>query len=241
MNLVYTLLLQIQQLPQDTAGLMLDADGNPITKEETISIWELIVQGGWYIMIPLGIMSLMSVYIFVERYFAIKKASVEKPDFMAKIKDNIHDGKIDAALHLCEAADTPMARITAKGISRIGKPTKDIAATIENVAKLEVYNLEKNLSSLATIAGAAPMIGFLGTVIGMIVTFHEMKISDKGVEIAELSGGIMQAMVTTVAGLVIGIVAYIAYNSLVAFVNKVVNKLEISAIEFLDLLDEPSK
>lgn len=241
MSLLHSFLVQIQQLPQDTAGLMLDANGNPIPTEETISIWELIVQGGWYIMIPLGIMSLMSVYIFVERYFAIKKASVEQPDFMAKIKDNIHDGKIDAAKHLCETANTPMARITAKGISRIGKPTKDIAATIENVAKLEVYNLEKNLSSLATIAGAAPMIGFLGTVIGMIVTFHEMKISDKGVEIAELSGGIMQAMVTTVAGLVIGIVAYIAYNSLVAFVNKVVNKLEISAIEFLDLLDEPSK
>lgn len=240
MSLLHSLLLQIQT-PQDTAAMMLDANDNPMVNEETISIWELIVQGGWYIMIPLGIMSLMSVYIFVERYLAIKKASVEQPDFMAKIKDNIHDGKIDAAKHLCEAAKTPMARITAKGISRIGKPTKDIAATIENVAKLEVYNLEKNLSSLATIAGAAPMIGFLGTVIGMIVTFHEMKISDKGVEIAELSGGIMQAMVTTVAGLVIGIIAYIAYNSLVSFVNKVVNKLEISAIEFLDLLDEPSK
>lgn len=225
----------------DTASVLLDENGNPIPSTETISVLDLIVQGGWYIMLPLGILSVMAIYIFIERYFAIKKASVVEKELVHKIKDYIHTGRLDTASQLCATTDTPQARMLGKGILRVGKPMKDINAAIENVAKLEVFKLEKNLSTLATIAGAAPMIGFLGTVIGMIVTFHEMKISDKGVEISELSGGIMQAMVTTVAGLVIGIIAYVAYNVLVAYVDKVVNKLEESAIAFMDLLDEPGK
>lgn len=225
----------------DTAGVLLDENGNPIASTETISVLDLIVQGGWYIMLPLAILSVMAIYIFIERYFAIKKASVVEKELVHKIKDYIHTGRLDTASQLCASTDTPQARMLGKGILRVGKPMKDINAAIENVAKLEVFKLEKNLSTLATIAGAAPMIGFLGTVIGMIVTFHEMKISDKGVEISELSGGIMQAMVTTVAGLVIGIIAYVAYNVLVAYVDKVVNKLEESAIAFMDLLDEPGK
>lgn len=239
MHSLLHIFLQIQPTLTDTAGVQLDADGNPIPTEESISILELIIQGGWYIMIPLGILSVIAVYIFAERYMAIKKASKEEKDFMNKIRDYIHEGKVESASHMCQSADTPMSRIIGKGITRIGRPLKDITTTIENMARLEVYNLEKNLSTLATVAGAAPMIGFLGTVIGMIVTFHEMKVSDKGVEIAELSGGIMQAMVTTVAGLVIGIIAYIGYNTLVASVDKVVNKLEQRATEFMDLLDEP--
>ena len=235
------LFLQIQPQVQDTASVELGPDGLPIAGEKTISILELISQGGWYIMLPLAILSILAVYIFFERYMAIKKAKREEKDFMNKIRDYIHNGKLESAINLCDSTDSPMSRIIGKGISRIGKPMKDISATIENVAKLEVYSLEKNLSTLATVAGAAPMIGFLGTVIGMIVTFHEMKISGNGVEIAELSGGIMQAMVTTVAGLVIGIAAYIGYNTLVAYVDKVVNKLEVRAIEFMDLLDEPGK
>lgn len=208
---------------------------------ETISIWEMIQGGGWYIMIPLGVLSIVAVYIFIERLLAINKASKEDKDFMNKIRDFIHDGKIDAAKTLCGSNNTPVARMLEKGVSRIGKPINDIAASIENIGKLEVYKLEKGLSTLATVAGAAPMIGFLGTVIGMIVTFHAMKVSDTGVEISELSGGIMQAMVTTVAGLVIGILAYIAYNTLVTRVDKVVHNMEAKTIEFLDLLDEPGK
>lgn len=208
---------------------------------ETLSIWEMIQGGGWYIMIPLGVLSIIAVYIFIERLLAINKASKEDKDFMNKIRDFIHDGKIDAAKTLCGSNNTPVARMLEKGVSRIGKPINDIAASIENVGKLEVYKLEKGLSTLATVAGAAPMIGFLGTVIGMIVTFHAMKVSDTGVEISELSGGIMQAMVTTVAGLVIGILAYIAYNTLVTRVDKVVHNMEAKTIEFLDLLDEPGK
>lgn len=229
------------QTVQDTAGVQLDENGNPIPNEETISIWQLIQDGGWYIMIPLAILSIMAIYIFLERYFAIRRASKMEKDFMNKIKDYIHDGKIDAAKKLCEGSNTPVARMLEKGIARIGKPIKDISASIENTAKLEIYKMEKNLSTLATVAGAAPMIGFLGTVLGMIFTFHAMKISGNGVEIAALSGGIMQAMVTTVAGLIIGIIAYIAYNTLVAKVDKVVHMIEVNIIEFLDLLDEPGK
>lgn len=216
-----------------------DSTGVEAPTIETISVWQMLVDGGWYIMIPLGILSLLAVYIFIERMLAINKASKEDKDFMNKIRDFIHDGKIDAAKTLCSSNNTPVARMLEKGISRIGKPINDIAGSIENVGKLEVYKLEKGLSTLATVAGAAPMIGFLGTVIGMIFTFHAMKISDAGVEISELSGGIMQAMVTTVAGLVIGILAYIAYNTLVARVDKVVHNMEAKTIEFLDLLDEP--
>jgi len=233
--------LMFIQSVQDATGVQLDENGNPIPSEETISIWQLIQDGGWYIMIPLGILSIMAIYIFLERYMAIRKASKMEKDFMNKIKDYIHDGKIDAAKKLCEGSNTPVAKMLEKGIARIGKPIKDISASIENTAKLEVYKMEKNLSTLATVAGAAPMIGFLGTVLGMIFTFHAMKISGNGVEISALSGGIMQAMVTTVAGLIIGIIAYIAYNTLVAKVDKVVHMIEVNIIEFLDLLDEPGK
>lgn len=232
---------QLQQFSTDSVRQALEqAEATPIT-EETISIWQLIQDGGWYIMGPLGLLSIIAIYIVIERTMAIRRASKEDKDFMNKIRDYIHDGKIDSARNLCGTVGTPIARIIEKGIGRIGKPMKDIAVSIENAGKLEIYQLEKGISTLATIAGAAPMLGFLGTVIGMIVTFHTMKISGAGVEIDKLSGGIMQAMVTTVAGLIIGIIAYIAYNTLVSRVNKVVHMMEASSIEFLDLLDEPGK
>lgn len=208
---------------------------------ETISIWELIVNGGWFIMGPLGIMSIIAIYIIIERSMAIRRALREEKDFMSKIRDYIHEGKIDSARNLCAQSTSPVSRMLDKGISRIGRPLKDIEVSIENAGKLEVYQLEKGLSVLATISGAAPMLGFLGTVIGMVVTFHAMKISGAGVEIAQLSGGIMQAMVTTVAGLVVGIVAYVAYNTLVARVNKVVQNMEATSIAFMDVLDSPAK
>jgi len=208
---------------------------------ETLSVLELIANGGWYIMIPLGVLSVLAIYIFIERFLAIQKASKEDPQFMNQIKGFIHDGKIDAADHLCKQTEGTFPRMIQKGVKRIGKPLSDISTAVENVAKLEVFKLEESLSTLATIAGAAPMIGFLGTVIGMIVVFHEMRISDAGIEIEQLSGGIMQAMVTTVAGLVIGIIAYIAYNVLVARVQKVVYKMEATTIEFMDLLQEPAE
>jgi biopolymer transport protein ExbB len=210
-----------------------------VQSEETLSIMELIIGAGWYIMVPLGILGFVAIYITIERYLAIKKANKIDRDFMARIRDYITDGKIDAAQDYCANQKTPMARMLKKGVSKIGRSMKEISLSIENVGKLEIYKLEKGLSTLATIAGAAPMLGFLGTVIGMIVTFHAMKISGQGVEIADLSGGIMQAMVTTVAGLIIGIIAYIAYNYLVSKVDKVVNKMEAASVDFMDLLDEP--
>ena len=225
----------------DTTSIAADAAADALPTEETISIWQLIVDGGWYIMIPLAILSVIAIYIFAERWMAISKASKEDKDFMNRIKDYVSDGKLEAARSLCLSTSTPISRMLDKGIARIGNSMDDISASIENVGKLEVYKLEKGLAVIATVAGAAPMIGFLGTVIGMIMTFHAMKISGNGVEIASLSGGIMQAMVTTVAGLIIGIIAYIAYNTLVVKVDKVVHRMEARSIEFIDLLQEPGK
>lgn len=226
------LLLQVNT-PADTVA---DTSATERTME-TLSIWELLMSGGWYIMIPLAILSLVTIYLFIERFLAINKATEVETDFMARVRDHIHDGKIDAARSLCDSNDSPLGRMLFKGIQRIGKPMKDINASIENVAKLEIYKLEKNLSVLATIAGAAPMIGFLGTVIGMIKTFHEMKISGQGVQIEQLSGGIMQAMVTTCTGLVIGIIAYIAYNLLVTKMDRAVHNMESQSLEFMDILE----
>lgn len=227
---------------QNTAGIAVaDSLGANAPTEQTLSIWQLLVEGGWYIMIPLAILSILAIYIFAERWMAITKASKEDKDFMNRIKDYVSDGKLEAAHSLCLSANTPIARMLDKGVARIGKPMDDVNASIENVGKLEVYKLEKGLPVLATVAGAAPMIGFLGTVIGMIMTFHAMKISGNGVEISALSGGIMQAMVTTVTGLIIGIIAYIAYNTLVVRVDKVVHKMEARSMEFIDLLEEPGR
>ena len=239
----FELLAQVQDNAEAARQLLEQAatapDAPPVM--ETISVWELIQNGGWYIMGPLALMSLIAVYIIIERSMAIRRALREEKDFMEKIRDYIHDGKIDSAKNLCAQNPAPVARMLDKGISRIGRPLKDIEVSIENAGKLEIYKLEKGLSILATIAGAAPMLGFLGTVIGMIVTFHTMKISGAGVEIGQLSGGIMQAMVTTVAGLIIGIIGYIAYNTLVARVDKVVQNMEASTVAFMDVLDSPAK
>ncbi|MBZ0206693.1 MAG: MotA/TolQ/ExbB proton channel family protein [Flavobacteriales bacterium] len=237
------LFAQVQDNAEAARQLLEQTVATPavVPTEETISIWELIQNGGWYIMGPLGIMSLIAVYIIIERSLAIRRALKEEKDFMEKIRDYIHDGKIDSAKNLCAQNPAPVARMLDKGISRIGRPLKDIEVSIENAGKLEVYKLEKGLSILATIAGAAPMLGFLGTVIGMIVTFHTMKISGAGVEISQLSGGIMQAMVTTVAGLIIGIIGYVAYNTLVARVTKVVQNMEATTITFMEVLESPAK
>lgn len=214
------------------------------TTVETLSILELISSGGVggiLIMITLFILSIIAVYIFVERYMTIKKAAKEDVNFMNEIKDFIHDGKLEAARSLCKNTQTPIARMIEKGVNRIGKPLGDIAAAIENTGKLELFKLEKNLATLATISGAAPMIGFLGTVIGMILAFHEMASAGGNIDVEMLAEGIYTAMVTTVAGLVVGIVAYIAYNLLVAKVEKVVFKMEARTTEFLDILNEPAK
>lgn len=232
-----TILLQLNQAGQivsDTTALAMSGEAG----ELTMSIWELVLKGGW-IMAILAVFSIIAVYIFIERFFVINNASREDNNFMNHIRDFIHDGKIDAALALCRKTQNPIARMIEKGLLRIGKPLNDINAAIENVGKLEVSRLEKNIATLATIAGAGPMLGFLGTVIGMIRAFYDMSMAGNNIDIALLSTGIYQAMITTVAGLIVGIIAFICYNVLVARIEKLVFKLEARATEFMDVLNEP--
>ena len=212
---------------------------NPIVEEKTLSIMQLITSsgvGGTIIMSALGLLSIYAVYILFERYSAIRKASKEDENFFNSIKNFLEEKEISAAKTLCQNTDTPIARMIEKGVDRIDKPMTDISAAIENQGKLEVYKMENNLANLATIAGAAPMIGFLGTVIGMIVAFHEMASAGGNIDVEMLSKGIYTAMVTTVAGLVVGIIAYIAYNYLVTKVEKVIFQMEARTTEFLDHL-----
>jgi len=208
------------------------------TKEETFL--SLAMKGGW-VMIPIIILSIIAVYIFVERWYAIKKAQKIDINFMNRIRDYIMDGKIDAAKNLCETTDNPVAHMIHKGISRIGRPLNDVNAAIENVGRLEIYKLEQGLPTLASCAGGAPMIGFFGTVIGMVQSFMKMSSAGNNINVSLLSEGIYTALITTVAGLIVGIFAYFAYNTLAAKVEKVVNTLEASTTEFMDLLNEPVK
>ena len=223
---------------------MVDSLSAEVSVEKTLSILELTTSGGVggsIIMLSLLALSIIAVYIFVERYVTIKNAAKEDENFMNQIKDFIHDGKLEAARSLCKSTPTPISRMIEKGVNRIGKPLADIGAAIENTGKLELFKLENNLATLATISGAAPMIGFLGTVIGMILAFHQMAAAGGNIDVAMLSEGIYTAMVTTVAGLVVGIIAFIGYNLLVAKVEKVVFKMEARTTEFLDILNEPTK
>ncbi|HHU56872.1 MotA/TolQ/ExbB proton channel family protein [Geofilum rhodophaeum] len=220
-------------------GAATEVEGEEVV-EQSINLIELMLKGGW-IMLPLGILSIIAVYIFIERYLALRRASTEDTTFMNRIKDYIHDGKIDSALALCSNSAHPIARMIEKGISRIGRPLGDVSTAIENVGNLEVSRMEKGLPTLATIAGGAPMIGFLGTVIGMIKSFWEMSNAGNNIMVDQLAGGIYTALVTTVTGLIVGIVAYFAYNILVARVEKVVFKMEARTMEFMDILNEPAR
>ena len=233
------LAILIQGTNPEVTEVLTTGAGEVEKMTERIPVWELVLDGGWA-MIPLVILSVLTIYIFVERLLTINKSLKDEKDFMVKVKDYLMEGKVDAARDLCSQTNNPAARMVEKGISRIGKPMRDIVSSIENVGKLEIYQLEKRLSFLATAAGVAPMIGFLGTTLGMVKTFFALK-SETNLEIATISGGIMEAMVTTVAGLIVGIIAYSAYNYLVAKVDKVIHTMEGASIEFLDLLNEPGK
>ena len=208
------------------------------TMTQTTTMFELLLKGG-IVMIPIALLSILGVYVFVERYLTIRKASRVDDDFMPSIRDYVMNGNIAAAKALCERNDSPISNMIEKGIDRIGKPLRDIEASIENVGKMELFKLEKGVSILATIAGAAPMLGFLGTVSGMMRAFYNMANSGNNISIDLLAGGIYEALVTTVAGLTVGIFAFVAYNWLVNMVEKVVNKMETNSIEFIDLLQEP--
>ncbi|MDR1406515.1 MAG: MotA/TolQ/ExbB proton channel family protein [Tannerella sp.] len=237
MNLLNVLLQVAMPSQQGSAPLDLTAEIAPA--EAQINIFELATKGGW-IMIVLLLLSFICLYIFIQRWRVISRAAKIDDSFMSRIKDYIHDGKVDSALNLCNTTKSPMGRMIAKGISRLGRPVNDILASIENAGNIEVAKLEKGFPVIATTAAGAPMIGFLGTVTGMVRAFFAMAEAGTNVDIPLLSGGIYEALVTTVGGLIVGIVALFAYNFLVARVDSVVNKMETTTMDFMDMLNEPA-
>jgi biopolymer transport protein ExbB len=226
-------------LLQITTPMAADTTAGVAADQGSVSVIDLLLNGGWA-MIPLVLLSLMAVYIFVERLLTIKRASKTPNQFIEKIKSLVLNGDVNGARLLCSQTDTPVAKMIEKGISRIGSPLKNIEVSIENVGKIEIYKLEKNLSLMATISGAAPMIGFLGTVTGMIKAFISIAQEEGSVSPKLLSEGIYEAMITTAAGLFVGILAYLMYNYLVAQVQKVIHTMEYNSIDFIDLLQEPN-
>jgi len=227
--------LTIQEVAENLEG--------EVVEKKTLSIINLINEGGLGGQIIIGmlvVLLIVALYIYFERLLAIKEGSKVDVNFMNQIKDHVTNGKIEAANQLCAQDKSPVSALIQKGISRIGKPLEDIHTAIENAGRLEIYKLEKNVSVLATISGVAPMIGFLGTVIGMIISIFEIANSGGNIDIKTLAGGLYTAMTTTVAGLVVGIVAYMAYNHLVVKTDKIIYKMEANSLEFFDLLNEPA-
>lgn len=234
------LLLFIQTVAAQTAEQMPELTSMATTPTEAkINIIDLAMKGGW-IMIVLLALSLVACYIFIQRLIVIKRAGKEDESFMNRIKDYIHEGKVDSALNLCRNTNTPSARMIEKGITRLGRPMNDVMVAIENVGNLEIAKLEKGFPWIATTAAGAPMLGFLGTVTGMVRAFFDMANAGTNVDVSLLSGGIYEALVTTVAGLIVGIITLFAYNYLVSQVDNVVNKMESRTMEFMDLLNEPA-
>ncbi len=234
-----SILLSLQAVGSQTADQMPDLTAVTLPTEAEINVIDLAFKGGW-IMVVLLLLSLMAIYIFVQRLIIIRRAGKEDETFMNRIKDYIHEGKVDSALNLCRSTNTPSARMIEKGITRLGRPMNDVLVAIENVGNLEIAKLEKGFPLIATTAAGAPMLGFLGTVTGMVRAFFDMANAGTNVDVSLLSGGIYEALVTTVGGLVVGIITLFAYNYLVSQVDNVVNKMEARTMEFMDLLNEPA-
>ena len=239
-----SLLLQAGFEAQEMAETVTDAAAaaaavEPVAQQQTYSLIEMACKGGW-LMIVLLILSIIAIYIFGKKWWMISRAGKVDKNFMNDIRDYIHEGKIKSALTLCERYDTPVSRLVGKGIERIGRPLGDIQTAVENTGNVEVARLERGLPLLATIASGAPMIGFLGTVMGMIQAFFNMSQAGNNIDITLLSSGIYTAMVTTVGGLIVGILAYFGYNYLSSSINSLVFKMESATIEFMDLLHEPA-
>lgn len=232
--LLYVLLQNIAPGVTDTAAINTDVT------EKSVSYLDLAFKGGW-VMYPIALLSIIAVYIFIERFMAIRNASKIDQNFMNRIKDYIHDGKIESATALCQSTNNPLAMMIEKGISRMGRPLNDINTAIENIGQVEIYKLEKGLPILASCAGGAPMLGFFGTVLGMVRTFMDIAGAGNSLDVSLLSQGIYIALITTVGGLLVGIPAFFAYNYLVARVEELVNKLEAHTMQFMDLLNEPVK
>ncbi len=226
------------------AGITVAGDSTSTTGVKDVSLWEILEDSnagiGWLVNLALVLMLGYVIFIFVERYLAIRRASKAEADFMSKIKEYIKEGKVDQAKDLCNRSTSPSARILEKAIERLGKPMETITAAIENTGKLEVLRLEQRISFLATASGAGPMLGFLGTVIGMVVVFIDLENSNT-LELKIIAPGIMTAMITTVAGLIVGILAFMGHNHLQSMISKVVYQMENTALEFTDFLHKPEK
>lgn len=220
----------------DTANALTHAVSPPGPELHFI---DLLLKGGW-VMLPLAFLAFLGLVIFVERYITIRKASKTESNLMLQIRQYIHDGRLDNAIALCRNNNSPLSRMLEKGLKRIGRPIKDIEAAIENNGKLEVSKLEKNINILGIIAGIAPMLGFVGTIIGVITIFHDVSIKG-AIEIGTISGGLYTKMITSAAGLIIGIIAYVLYHILNMMVERIILRMETDAIEFIDLLEEPGK
>lgn len=206
---------------------------------QTLSLLDLIMKGGW-VMIPIGVLSVIAVFLMIERFITIQRASKVDTGFMANIKTMLLDGKTDAALSLCRSTNTPIARLLEKGIKRLGKPIKEIESAVENTGKLEIYKLEKNLSYLGIIAGIAPMFGFVGTISGVIKIFYNISLADN-ISIGLIAGGLYEKMITSAAGLIVGIIAHIGFHYLNTMIDRVSFQLESTTVEFIDLIQEPTK
>jgi biopolymer transport protein ExbB len=231
------LFVLLQNMAASTSDSLSSAVAN---NTAPVSYLDLAIKGGW-VMIPIAILSIIAIYVFVERFMTIRNAGKIDQNFMNRIKDYIHDGKVDSALALCQSTNNPLSKMIEKGVSRIGRPLSDINTAIQNIGQVEIYKLEKGLAVLASCAGGAPMLGFFGTVLGMVKTFMDMSSAGNSLDISVLSNGIYIALITTVGGLMVGIPAYFAYNYLVSKVEELVNRLEAYSMEFMDLLNEPVK
>lgn len=233
--MLLSVLLQITETTTAVANTVAQAVAAP--KQDSLSLLDLILKGG-YIMIPIGVLSLISIYVLIERWITIKKANKTDKNFMNTIKDFIHNGNLEAAKALCKNTQTPVAAVIGKGLSRLGKPYKEIESAMESVGKVELSKLEKNMSILGIIAGIAPMFGFIGTISGVIKIFYNISLADN-ISIGLISGGLYEKMITSAAGLVVGVFAFVSYHALNIGVDKAVTKIETSAIEFSDIINEP--
>jgi len=236
---IITMLLNLLQTAIDADTLAAAAGQLPQQQEMSFSLISMAAKGGW-LMLVLLLLSIVAIYIFGNKWWMIRRAGKIDKNFMKDIHELIHEGKIRSAVELCRRYDSPIARLVEKGIERIGRPLSDIQTAVENMGNVEVARLEKGLPMLATIAGGAPMIGFLGTVMGMIQAFFNMSQAGNNIDITLLSGGIYTAMVTTVGGLIVGILAYFGYNYLTSEISDLVFKMENTTIEFMDMLHEPA-
>lgn len=234
--------MMLAQVINDTAqavDTVAKAMNTAATADQELRFFDLLVKGGW-VMIPITILAFLGLVIFIERYITIKKASKGDTNLMPLVKQNVISGRLDAAITLCRSSNSPLGNMLQKGLIRIGRPMKDIETSIENVGKIEVSKLEKNINILGIIAGIAPMLGFVGTIIGVIKIFHEVSIKGQ-IEIGTISGGLYTKMITSASGLLVGIIAYVLYHILNMMVEKVILKLETDSLEFIDLLEEPAR